>query len=107
MFVRREDVAPVPQAPGVTRRVLGMSPALMLVEIAIDSGGAVPTHSHPHEQVGYVVSGRFRLDVAGEVQVLGAGDSYGVPGGVVHSASAEGGPAVVVETFTPHREDFR
>ena len=62
-------------------------------------------HSHPHEQVGYVVSGSVDLTFDGQVQTLKAGDSYYVPSGIVHGVLALE-DTVIVDVFTPQREDF-
>ena len=35
-------------------------------EVALDAGAVVPTHQHPHEQVTYVISGRFEFTVGAE-----------------------------------------
>ncbi|MDE6125919.1 MAG: cupin domain-containing protein, partial [Muribaculaceae bacterium] len=66
------------------------------------------THQHPHEQCGFVVSGRYRLIVNAEPEIdviLTSGDSYAIPGGTPHSFEVlEGGE--VVDVFTPCREDY-
>src|SRR5207249_6409475 len=38
-----------------------------------------------HEQVGYVVSGRYRQTIAGTIHELHPGDSYAIPGGIEHA----------------------
>ena len=44
---------------GVTRKVLIHGGKLMAVEIHFAKGACVPSHSHPHEQVGAFLKGRF------------------------------------------------
>ncbi len=90
---------------GVTRKVLASGGSLMTVEFHFDQGAVGALHSHPHEQVGYVVSGRFEFTLEGKAAILSAGDSYYVPSGAVHGAKAleEG---VLLDVFTPQREDF-
>jgi len=77
----------------------------MLVEFTLQGGQDLPVHQHPHEQVGYVVSGRIRLELGGASYELGAGDSYHVLPNVAHGAYVRE-TAVVVDAFTPPREDF-
>ena len=91
--------------PGVHRRVLGTTDRMMLTEFFLESGAEVPTHSHPHDQVGYVVMGRLQLTVAEDVRDLASGDSYAIPGGVMHRALALR-DTLLVEVFAPPREDF-
>jgi quercetin dioxygenase-like cupin family protein len=92
--------------PGVHRRVLGTTERMMLAEFFLERGAEVPTHTHPHDQVGYVVQGRLSLTVADEERVVASGDSYAVPGGVPYRAVAVT-DVIVVEVFAPPREDFR
>ena len=65
----------------------------------------VPTHSHPHEQIGYVVKGSFEITLGDEKTVINAGDTYYVPPDIIHGVVAlEDG--VLLDIFTPQREDF-
>lgn len=92
--------------PGVTRRTLGITDAMMLVEIQLDAGAIVPEHSHPHEQVGYVVAGALRLKIGDEEQLLKPGDGYAIPGDVPHSAVATEA-TTLIDVFSPPREAYR
>jgi quercetin dioxygenase-like cupin family protein len=91
--------------PGVHRRVLGTTDRMMLTEFFLERGSEVPTHQHPHDQVGYVVQGQLALTVADETRLVVEGDSYAVPGGVPHRAMAQT-DTILVEVFAPPREDF-
>jgi quercetin dioxygenase-like cupin family protein len=82
-------------------------------------------HSHHNEQSGYVMSGKYRLrmehfdggrshvhtnEASTEVKqfdevILQAGDSYSIPGKVVHSFEVME-PGEVIDFFTPPRADF-
>lgn len=92
--------------PGVTMSPLSGERA-MINYIELEPGAVVPNHSHPHEQLGYVVSGSIAMDIAGEVTVLRAGDGYTLAGGVEHSGTAGADGCVVVDVFAPVREDYR
>lgn len=99
-------VQPVELAPGVRIRLLfGQGAMLSLVEI--DPGGVVPLHSHPHEQLGYVVSGELRLTVAGVEHRLHPTDGYQLEGGIEHSATSGPDGCLVLDVFHPVREDYR
>lgn len=68
-------------------------------------GNYASSHQHPHEQSGYVISGRYELTVGSEKYELSAGDSYSIPGNQIHSFKViEAGE--VVDVFTPIREDY-
>ena len=71
----------------------------------VAKGAAIPTHSHPHEQTGFMVSGKFRFKIEDEVMESEAGDSWCIPGGVEHGVEALE-DSVVIEIFSPVREDY-
>ena len=58
-------------------------------------GTAFPEHTHGVDKIDAVVSGRFRLVVAGHHVVLGPGDWIAVPRGVAHTAEVVGQEPVV------------
>ena len=91
--------------PGLRRQVMSYSAAMMLVRHTMVKGWAGARHSHPHEQMVYVVHGRLRFEHPGGVFDAGPGDSFIVPGNVEHQASAlEDSEAL--DIFTPMREDY-
>jgi len=92
--------------PGVRRRVLSCGDRVMVVQFSIDAGADVPAHTHPHEQVGHVVSGRMRFRIGDEVRELGPGEGYSVPGGVTHGATGIT-DVVAIDSFHPVRDDYR
>lgn len=93
-------------APGLIRRTLVSGDKLMICRFDLDLGVKIPSHAHPHDQAGYVVLGKIRITVDGKSCDLGPGDSYSASSGVLHSAIALE-PSVVVDTFSPPREDYR
>ena len=91
---------------GARRRVLSYGGNLMVVQFTFDAGVTSWLHSHPHEQVGYVVSGEIDFDMEGHEPVrLKAGASYYVPPNVKHNIVTYA-PTVLVDVFTPLRQDF-
>lgn len=90
---------------GVQRQVLAKGGTMMAAEVAFEKGAIGAAHSHPHEQIGYVVSGKFAFTMDGKTTTLEKGDSYYVPSNVVHGAEClEAG--ILLDIFTPQREDF-
>jgi quercetin dioxygenase-like cupin family protein len=91
--------------PGVEiRTTAGRS--MMLSVVTFEPGSIVAEHQHPHEQMGFMVSGQAEFTVGGLTRVLGPGDIWRIPGGVPHRVVALGGPAVAVDVFHPIREDY-
>ena len=87
------------------KRLAGGSEA-NVQHFVVDPGAVVPEHSHPHEQVGYILEGALAFEVDGDVTVVEAGDSYVVPGGEPHSAHNDGDvPAVGLDVIAPPRDD--
>ena len=91
--------------PGLRRRVLAHNDSLMIVHHEMDLGWVGTRHSHPHHQAVYVVSGRLKVARGAETFEVGAGGSFVVDGGVEHQAWALE-PSVVLDVFTPAREDY-
>ncbi len=92
--------------PGLTRRILAHNPALMLVEHRMSAGWVGARHSHPHDQLVYVLSGHLTIVCGSAVPFdVRAGDSFVVTGGVEHQASAHE-PSHVLDVFTPTRLDY-
>jgi len=98
--------APFTRPEGVERRILSYGGAMMLVQFTFDAGVTAPVHSHPHEQIGYVVVGELDLQIEGqETTRLTAGCSYYVAPNVRHGIITHA-PTVLIDCFTPLREDF-
>ncbi len=96
----------VEMLPGVTRRTLNYGDHTSVHEMRIAKGHVVPAHSHPHEQTGYLVSGRFLFEMPGLKKELGPGDSWLVPGNVEHTVTALE-DCVAIDIFSPPREEYR
>ena len=106
MFYKHSDTQPIEMLPGLTRRVLATSERMMLVEFSLEQGAEVPQHNHPHDQVGFVAIGRVKMVIGDQTAECGVGDSYHAPPGVAHSALALE-PSVLMDAFSPPREDYR
>ena len=105
-FWNPENIAPRVLAPGVTAKIVS-GEKLMLSLVTLAPGAVVPTHSHPHEQMGMMVSGTMEFTIEGETRVLSGNGMYFVPGGVPHAAKAGPGGAVALDAFSPPREEYR
>lgn len=91
---------------GVDFLVGAVGKRMMVTLMQFKQGQCPPLHAHPHEQVGYLISGRFRLRVGEEVHLVEPGDSYLIPGGVPHAYEVLA-DAEAVEVFSPPREEYR
>lgn len=90
---------------GLQRQVLAYNSNLMLVRHLMQKGWQGVRHSHPHDQLVYIISGRLHFTGGSSAFEAKAGDSFVVPGGVEHQASAVE-DSEVLDVFNPYREDY-
>src|ERR1700722_4473193 len=74
--------------PGMRRQVLAYNKKVMLVRHYFVKGWKGARHSHPHEQLVYVVTGCILFDGDGKTVELRGGDSAIVERNVEHQATA-------------------
>ena len=100
------QATPVKTPDGAEYRVLSYGNGLMLVQFNFATDVASWSHNHPHEQVGYIVSGEIDFIMEGKPATrLHAGGSYYVPPNVKHNI-VTCAPTVLIDAFAPMRQDF-
>ncbi len=106
-LIAQAEHEPVFTTPdGAQRRILSYGGGMMLVQFSFDADATSWHHNHPHEQLGYVVSGEIDFVMDGQETVrLKAGGSYYVPANIKHHIVTYA-PTVLIDAFTPVREDF-
>jgi quercetin dioxygenase-like cupin family protein len=65
----------------------------------IPAGGAAGPHTHPGDEISYVVEGAVDIVADGASKTYKAGEAFIVLAGTVHDAKASGGPAVVIANY--------
>lgn len=106
MFNKPDSTGYKQMAEGIQLKVLVHGDKMLMAEFKLTTGSVLPEHDHPHEQTGYVVSGRVRMSIKGKQPFeTGPGGAWSIPGDTPHSAEVIE-DAVVVEVFHPVREDF-
>lgn len=104
-FVQGTDVPIETVGEGITRQILTYGPDLMLCRLWFESGSVGAVHQHPHNQISYIESGRFRAMVDGKEQELDVGDSVIIQPDTDHGISCvEAGS--LLDMFNPIRNDF-
>ena len=91
--------------PGVTMQPMTGS-RIMLSWVTIEPESEVPLHQHPHEQVGFVLEGELTLTIGDETRLLHPGDAYTIPPELPHAAHTGATGCIVVDVFSPPREDY-
>ncbi|MCL2425498.1 MAG: cupin domain-containing protein [Oscillospiraceae bacterium] len=92
----------------ITRRTLAHQGNLMMVEVIFHKAGDdYGLHSHPHEQIAYVLKGKFEFAIDGrENVILEVGDSICFDPDVIHGGRPLEDNSILLDVFTPQREDF-
>ncbi len=105
MFVFNKEVPLEDLGDGVSRKILAYSDNIMTVEVHFEKGSIGAMHSHPHEQITYVLSGKFEFTIGDETHVVSAGDTLYKQPDIVHGCVClEAG--TLLDNFTPMRKDF-
>lgn len=105
MIVLHKETKLETVAEGVTRRILLHAGKLMAVEVHFAANAIGAMHSHPHEQLTYVLAGEFVFTIGDETRRVSAGDTlYKMPD-IIHGCVCEKA-GVLLDIFTPVREDF-
>lgn len=106
MYTENKTIEPTDLGGGVSRKILSYSENLMAVELHFEKGAVGAKHSHPHEQIGYIVSGKLVYQEKGcEDKELQTGDTYYVKPDAEHGILVLE-DTVLLDIFTPMRKDF-
>ena len=92
-------------AQGIERRMV-VGSRLMACRLHFAPRVVTPVHRHPHEQMTLVEQGRVRFFIEGEERIAGPGEVLHFPSNIEHGATMLEEEVVLVDIFTPIREDF-
>ncbi len=90
---------------GIERQIV-IGERIMICRFRFAPFLVTPEHSHPHEQISLLVSGRVRFFVEGREQLASAGDVLHFPPNCRHGTTLMDEEVVLIDIFTPIREDF-
>jgi len=105
MFKRKLDVEFRKVNEGIQLSTLVYGEKTSLVEFRLKAGSVVPSHQHPYEQTGYLVSGAIKFTIEDKTFMAMPGDSWCVLENVPHSAEVLE-DSVIIETFSPPRKEY-
>ena len=92
-------------APGIKRQmVVGQN--VMMVRFTFEPFLVTAEHTHPHEQMTLIIKGKVKFIIDGEVHILTAGDVLHFPPFNRHGATMLEEEVVLIDIFSPIREDF-
>ncbi|BDR92529.1 cupin domain-containing protein [Vulcanisaeta souniana] len=78
---------------------------LTIAQFKLLKGSVVNAHSHTHEQVSIVISGKLRFVVNNETYIAGSGDVVYIPPNAVHGVEALE-DSLIVDVYSPIRDDW-
>jgi quercetin dioxygenase-like cupin family protein len=102
----KEENERVPMADGIVRRMASCGDRCQMIRFDLDKGARIPAHSHPHEQIGYLVKGSFRLSIGEEEYLVSEGDGYAVEPDVEHSVEVLE-DSIALDVFAPPRDEYK
>ncbi|MCX6155344.1 MAG: cupin domain-containing protein [Candidatus Kapabacteria bacterium] len=108
-FINPAKSKKIIQLPGLETTILtGLYGGEMMMALNTTLPGEfVPIHSHPHEQIGMVYSGKGLLRIGDEQRVVEKGDFFCIPANTPHGDACIGAESfVMLDIFYPVREDF-
>ena len=85
MFYKKNNNDYKKAVEGVTYKTLAYGDKTSVGEFRLEKGSVIPNHKHPHEQTGYMISGRITFTIDGEDYNAEAGNSWDFAGNVEHS----------------------
>ena len=105
MLAKKSDEGYQQPVDGVELKTLVHGDKTSMHEFRMAKGSSLPLHSHPHEQTGYLVSGKITLAIDSHAHEINPGDSWNIAGEVEHSVEVHE-DSLAVEVFSPVREDY-
>jgi quercetin dioxygenase-like cupin family protein len=97
------EVPETPAVPGITARAC-VGAQLSAAMFVLQPGARVPLHAHASEEFGFVVRGAIEVSWGETRAVIGAGESFIIPGDVDHHAVALEEGCELLECYAPPRD---
>jgi quercetin dioxygenase-like cupin family protein len=92
-------------AAGIYRQMV-VGKNMMICRFTFDPFVITPEHTHPHEQMTLVIKGKVKFIIDGEVKIVAPGDVLYFPSNNRHGATMLDEEVVLIDIFSPIREDF-
>ena len=104
-FDELQAISPQTLADGYLARVVH-GDRLTLAIVEIQPGAVLPEHEHENEQFGMVIEGSVVFQVGEQTQTIQPGGIWRIPSRTRHTATGGPNGAVVMDVFSPAREDW-
>jgi len=100
------DKVPVEHVNNGIKRQMVIGENVMVCRFTFDPFVVTDVHSHPHEQITLVVKGKVRFTIDGQPVIAAPGDVLHFPPENRHGATMLDEEVVLIDIFSPIREDF-
>ena len=100
------NTIPVEQVSDGIQRQMFVGNRMMICRFRFRPFLVTPEHDHPHEQMTIVERGKVRFFIEGKEQIASTGDVLHFPSKCWHGATMMDEEVVLIDIFTPLREDF-
>jgi quercetin dioxygenase-like cupin family protein len=97
---------PVENVADGIRRQMVVGENVMVCRFTFDPFVVTEVHSHPHEQMTLVISGKVKFTIDGLAVIAAPGDVLHFPPNNQHGATMLDEEVVLIDVFSPIREDF-
>lgn len=93
-------------APGINTRIFPGDHAMLSI-VRLDPHAEGKLHQHPQEQWGVLLEGSATRFQGGQEATVKKGDFWRTPGGVPHTVKAGPDGAIILDIFSPPRDEYR
>lgn len=104
-FFNVSDLPSFSPVEGISMQAL-VGEKMMANWVWLEPNTEMPEHDHPNEQIGVVLQGALDLNMNGNRRNVTPGMAYIVPGGIRHEAVAGPEGCLVLDIFSPPREEY-
>jgi len=97
---------PVEQTAAGIQRQMVVGQNVMMCRFRFAPFTVTAEHSHPHEQITLVMQGNVKFTIDGKAYIVSAGDVLHFPPNNRHGATMLDEEVILIDIFSPVREDF-
>jgi quercetin dioxygenase-like cupin family protein len=80
---------------------------VMMTHMEFEPNAIIPEHSHQHEQITTIVTGKMEIIIDGHKKEMEKGDVVIIPSNTVHSAIIGKKLTVAIDAWSPIRVDYK
>jgi quercetin dioxygenase-like cupin family protein len=92
-------------AEGIERQMV-VGENIMICRFRFEPFLITPEHTHPHEQMTLIIQGKVKFFIDGEPRIVSPGDVLHFPPHNRHGATMLDEEVILIDIFSPIREDF-